>query len=204
MRTHAHLGIPLFRKTFVWTLECVACSRPGRSSLFCCRPRLYLSMGASPRFQLQLAGARVLRSVARMVDRTNDSATLEPLVRAMTRMLVETKGLGISAPQMGESMRVFMLPQPGREPLTVLNPRILRHSRSQLIGWEGCLSVPGFGGAVVRSERVAAEYETLTGDIIRRTFDGCGVTHPLCAQRLSLSSYTCLLMHGCACVCRAQ
>jgi peptide deformylase len=68
-------------------------------------------------------------------------------------------GVGIAAPQVGRSLRLFiMAPQPNSrypdapamEPTAVINPEILRVSEEKEIGWEGCLSVPGFRARVPR------------------------------------------------------
>ena len=120
---------------------------------------------------MQLAGANVLRRVAHAVQ-PHDRHELAPLIARMTRILTSGHNQGISAPQLGESRRVFMLAQPGDEPFAVVNPRVLRRSRELCVDWEKCLSIPGYAGLVERARRIQVEYETVDGDPISATLDG--------------------------------
>ena len=71
----------------------------------------------------------------------------------------ENLGVGIAAPQVGRSLRLFIMASqpsprypdaPAMEPTAVINPEILRVSEEMESGWEGCLSVPGFRARVPR------------------------------------------------------
>ena len=93
----------------------------------------------------------------------------------------ENLGVGIAAPQVGRSVRLFiMAPKPGPrypdaplvEPFAVLNPEILRTYGEIQKGWEGCLSVPGFRGLVPRFEHVDAAWLDRDGHRQTGTFSG--------------------------------
>lgn len=81
-------------------------------------------------------------------------------------------GVGIAAPQVGKSLRLFIMePKPNPrypeapafEAMAVVNPEILRLSEEVETGWEGCLSVPGFRGKVSRHLEVDVTFLDRTG-----------------------------------------
>ena len=95
----------------------------------------------------------------------SDLDQLKPLLHEMRRCLVATEGQGVAAPQFGEHLRLFMLRGPSDGAFhVVVNPRILRSSRSYTKGWEACLSVPGYAGLVPRPRSVHVAFETLHGE----------------------------------------
>ena len=78
----------------------------------------------------------------------------------MTRIMRENTGVGIAAPQIGVSERVFCMEDSihTQLPLTIcFNPRIVR-PRGSLILPESCLSVPDQIGFVKRARRVRLIY----------------------------------------------
>ena len=135
---------------------------------------------SSAAYALRLAGSRVLRSVARPV-RSGEASSLDPLLVAMTDLLRSEKARGLSAPQLGESLRLFMLTdtekitdpeEAAKSPIVALNPRILRRSKGRRVDWEACLSVPDYGALVSRPARIEVAYETLEGGEVRRALHG--------------------------------
>jgi len=94
---------------------------------------------------------------------------------------LDYQGVGIAAPQVGVSSRVFiMAPRPNPrypdapliEPFAVINPEILRSSDEMETGWEGCLSVPGFRAQVPRHREVDVEFTDRRGERRRERFEG--------------------------------
>ncbi len=84
-----------------------------------------------------------------------------PKVRRLVRNMIETMqdapGVGLAAPQVGVSQRIIVIDAPEEEgeplsgkPLALINPEILEFSEEKEEGMEGCLSVPGCVGEVVR------------------------------------------------------
>jgi peptide deformylase len=90
-------------------------------------------------------------------------------------------GVGIAAPQVGKSLRLFiMAPQPNprypdapsMEPTAIINPEILRVSEEMETGWEGCLSVPGFRAKVPRHLEIDVSFTDRHGAARTERFSG--------------------------------
>ena len=113
--------------------------------------------------RLLTAPCAALARRARRVEPA-DLENIGPLLQAMRRCLLATKGEGVSAPQLGTPLRLFMMPasKPG-DVHVVVNPAILRASRALATDWESCLSVPEYEGEVTRPRSVHVAYETLQG-----------------------------------------
>ncbi|MEO6097675.1 MAG: peptide deformylase [Fibrobacteria bacterium] len=93
----------------------------------------------------------------------------------------ENLGVGIAAPQVGRSLRLFiMAPQPNSrypdapamEPTAIINPEILRVSEERETGWEGCLSVPGFRAKVLRHLEIDVSFTDRRGTPRTERFSG--------------------------------
>ncbi len=88
----------------------------------------------------------VLRAKAKKVSRFD--AHLQKLVDDMWETMREAPGVGLAAPQIGESIRVLVAEYED-EHVALVNPEILKSSGEE-IGTEGCLSIPGFVGENIR------------------------------------------------------
>ena len=55
-------------------------------------------------------------------------------------------------------------------PTAMINPQILAKSDERVLGWEGCLSVPGIRGQVWRAKEVEVDYMDRYGDAQRKVF----------------------------------
>lgn len=108
--------------------------------------------------------AEVLRRVARPVGEAEFDEDLETLARRMVHTMGAEEGVGLAAPQVGESIRVFVIAstREGAPPTVLVNPVIVDASGREVME-EGCLSVPGVKAKVRRRARVKVEYETLLG-----------------------------------------
>lgn len=111
-------------------------------------------------------GHPTLRETARAVD-PFDPAVAD-LIECMTQVVLEAKGMGLAAPQIGESRRVVILasrpnaryPDAPDMPLTaLLNPKITPLSDDMESGFEGCLSIPGIRGRVPRFSDIKLSYQ---------------------------------------------
>lgn len=119
-------------------------------------------------------GAAVLREIAKPVAKKDiGSKKIRDIVARMKKALAaEEFGVAIAAPQIGEALRMFVVagsvfeekesgePSGGRrkksEPDRVfINPRITRLSKKTEEMSEGCLSVRGKYGTVIRHERAS-------------------------------------------------
>lgn len=126
------------------------------------------------------------REDARLLLRAVDVAAFEDpefqgLIDDLIRCGEENLGVGIAAPQVGRSLRLFiMAPKPGPrypdaptvEPFAVINPVIHRAYGEIVKDWEGCLSVPGFRGLVPRHGNVDVSYLDRSGQAQSATFSG--------------------------------
>ena len=81
----------------------------------------------------------------------------------MVESMVAAQGVGLAAPQIGVSLRIIVLGMPDEEPVPVVNPVIVKRSGERRLEGEGCLSVPGYRGTVLRSERVIVKGLNLEG-----------------------------------------
>jgi peptide deformylase len=104
------------------------------------------------RRRIEIIGSDILRRRSRDVDPSGERDFLSELIRDMEAILEEEEGLGLAAPQAGESLRVFLLessslPVGGHR--VFVNP-VLTPSGSLVKREEGCLSVPGVYEDVTR------------------------------------------------------
>ena len=92
---------------------------------------------------------------------------IEPRVEEMFRIMQEEGGIGLAAPQVGWSVRIFItcipLGQAEGDRKVYVNPEVLEASGSEE-GEEGCLSIPGVRGPVVRHTRVRLRAEDMYGN----------------------------------------
>ncbi|MEI8102226.1 MAG: peptide deformylase [Chlorobium sp.] len=90
-------------------------------------------------------------------------AGVEELVRSMFESMRNASGIGLAAPQVGYSLRLLVLDvsciksYEQEQPLVVINPHILS-VRGSCEMEEGCLSVPGVQGDVVRPAVIMLKY----------------------------------------------
>jgi peptide deformylase len=110
------------------------------------------------------ADEAVLRAVAKKVKRIDDS--ILTLVEDMIDSMRAANGVGLAAPQIGVSLKVVVIEMPAASPFVMINPEIVKRSGARRIT-EGCLSVPGYLGEVIRSTRVTAKGMSLDGKEIR-------------------------------------
>ncbi len=123
-------------------------------------------------------GNPVLRQIARPVNNVWDEG-VQKLSDDLIATAIETNGVGIAAPQVAQSDRLFILASrpnirypnaPKMEPTAIINPKIIASSEEQVKGWEGCLSVPGIRGLVPRAKAIEVEYTTRDGKLQRQQF----------------------------------
>ena len=106
-------------------------------------------------------GHPVLRQKTRPVDKHEiRTPEFQKLIDDMIETMEEYSGIGLAAPQVHESRRLFVavLDPDGRgegEPVALINPEITAISKDLIEGWEGCLSIPDIRGRVPRSPHIA-------------------------------------------------
>lgn len=97
-------------------------------------------------------GDDVLRKTGREV--TAFDAKCHALLDDMKDTLYEAKGIGLAAPQVGVLRRIFIMDvHDPKGLLEFINPVFLE-TKGEQISCEGCLSIPGFEGEVLRPSYV--------------------------------------------------
>jgi peptide deformylase len=89
----------------------------------------------------------VLRRKAHKVERT--TSDIRRLVRDMRDTMKAANGVGLAAPQVGESLQVLVY-SVGEDRGCLINP-VLESAHGEQTGVEGCLSIPGLQGEVTRA-----------------------------------------------------
>ena len=107
----------------------------------------------------------VLLVVAKPVEVFDEN--LQLLVANMFETMYEAKGVGLAAPQVAESKRLFVMDCSGNEDesrrFALINPEIIMQEGEQ-IGDEGCLSFPGIYTKVRRELRTIVRYQDVKGN----------------------------------------
>ena len=108
---------------------------------------------------------------------------LQAKIREMFDLMYELKGVGLAAPQVGQSIRLFVLNPTGNpeHERVLINPRILKR-RDRIRGDEGCLSFPGIYIEVERSRYIEVEARDEKFEPIRfeaRDFEARIIQHEL-------------------------
>jgi peptide deformylase len=107
-----------------------------------------------------------LRHVSKPVKRVD--AELHDLVAQMFTLMYEHEGVGLAANQVDLPYRLFVAnpsgdPQQKDQEFVFINP-VLKGGKGQAEGEEGCLSIPGVMGPVVRKEKITIEAYNLQGE----------------------------------------
>lgn len=119
-------------------------------------------------------GNPLLREVARDLEIEElRTPWFHRLVEDMVETMHHEEGIGIAAPQIGESVQVAVVEipvdserYPGHEPFATaifVNPRITVLDETEQGFWEGCLSVPNLRGYVERPRHIRIDYLNLDG-----------------------------------------
>ncbi len=94
----------------------------------------------------------VLREKAKPVPKVTPN--IQKLLKDMADTMYDAPGVGLAAPQIGISKRVIVIDVGDENGLIeMVNPEIIEAEGKQF-GPEGCLSIPGLLGDVLRKERV--------------------------------------------------
>jgi len=112
---------------------------------------------------------KVLRTRAKKVTRFDPY--IERLVDDLWETMRAAPGVGLAAPQVGESIRVLVA-EFEDERVALVNPEILK-TEGEVLGTEGCLSIPGYvGDNVPRAESIAIKGRDPRGKEIRLRAEG--------------------------------
>jgi peptide deformylase len=98
---------------------------------------------------------------------TRFDAELEELAEDMFASMYAAQGVGLAAPQIGKSLRLAVVDVTGgKNPdakIVLANPEIV-HAEGEVREEEGCLSIPGFRGYVMRPQFVTIKAQNAKGE----------------------------------------
>ncbi len=121
-------------------------------------------------------GNPILRTPAESVSDITDPH-ISQLIDSLIATAEANNGVGIAAPQVSESFRLFIVASrpsiryphaPKMQPTPMINPKIISYSTEIIKDWEGCLSVPGLRGLITRYQAIEVEYLNREGLVERR------------------------------------
>jgi peptide deformylase len=95
-----------------------------------------------------------LKKRASAIDRITQAE--RKLIDNMIETMEAADGAGLAAPQVGVAKRIFVFRR-GDDIHALINPKIIARSPEQVIGSEGCLSIPGVQAKVSRAARVTVQ-----------------------------------------------
>lgn len=101
-----------------------------------------------------------LRLKAKKIDKVTPE--IERLILDMEQTMKTEKGVGLAAPQVGQSISLCLI-STEKGPLALINPQILWKSLGKDIEEEGCLSCPNIWGLVKRSKSIFLMAEDKNG-----------------------------------------
>lgn len=100
-------------------------------------------------------GEDVLRQVAKPVEEVNDE--IRKLAEDMFETMIEAEGVGLACPQVGKSLRMFVLIADDDVRRVFINPQIIKTSETVCDYDEGCLSIPQIYETISRPEKVTVQ-----------------------------------------------
>ena len=143
-----------------------------RSILRRCFFEFSLRFNMSEKPEIAQLGADILRQQAREVDDFSCPKFLA-LVETLQAVMRDSNGVGIAAPQIGESWQIVIIASrpttryphaPDMPAVVMVNPSYQILNTSLQKDWEGCLSVPGIRALVPRYQSVKVDYQNLLGE----------------------------------------
>ncbi|MET3985537.1 peptide deformylase [Streptomyces sp. PvR034] len=118
---------------------------------------------------MSLLGDPVLHSACAEV--TDFGPALDRLIEDMFATMYAAEGVGLAANQIGVNLRVFVYDCPDDEDVRhvghVVNPRLVEADGLELVGPEGCLSLPGLEAGTARFDHAVVEGVTSDGAPVR-------------------------------------
>ena len=142
---------------------------------------------------------------------------IQRLIDDMIETMLDAGGVGLAAPQVHVSLRLFVLHLPSARaaqdagdtaedelpPQALINPEIISTGDERRLGWEGCLSIPGLRAAVPRfaqiryaglgrdGARLEREASGLHAVIVQHEYDHLdGIMYPMRMTDFSKMGFT--------------
>jgi peptide deformylase len=112
---------------------------------------------------------RLLRKKSKRVANIDD--TIRNIAASMIDTMVENRGIGLAAPQVGILKQIIVV-LVNENPVVMVNPEILEISTETCVMNEGCLSFPGQYLDIERPEKVKIKYRCLSGRPVVESYEG--------------------------------
>tara|TARA_B110000196_G_C21076736_1_gene630306 strand:+ start:503 stop:1030 length:528 start_codon:yes stop_codon:yes gene_type:complete len=118
----------------------------------------------------------LLKKTKEINDLSSDG--IKKIVFDMSETMIDANGIGLAAPQVHSSLRLFVfrnldVEEEGKINVSVLiNPKMEKLTDETENSWEGCLSIPGMTGLVTRFKKIKYSGFDLNGKNISREVDG--------------------------------
>ena len=118
-----------------------------------------------------------------LLKKTNEISNLndidlKKIIYDMSETMIDANGIGLAAPQVHLSHRLFIYRNPELEEeekikvSVLINPKVENISNETEDDWEGCLSIPGMSGLVRRSKKIKYSAIDLKGEKVSGEVDG--------------------------------
>jgi len=130
-------------------------------------------------YPIVVYGHTVLRKVAEDIEK--DYPGLDQLIPDLFETMYYSEGLGLAAPQIGKSIRIFVIdgtPVAEDEPSLAdfkkvfINAHIVEKSGEQVLMNEGCLSIPNLREEVLREAKIRITYYDEKWEYHDEVYDG--------------------------------
>jgi len=137
-------------------------------------------MSSSSTLKIAKLGEPILRKKAKKVKDILDKK-IQLLIADMLSSVKENSGVGLAAPQIFQSLQIMVIASkpnnryplaPFRTPFVIINPKIIKTSKSKEKDWEGCLSIPGIRAKVPRHKKITVKYQSQDGKSKTEKFEG--------------------------------
>lgn len=110
--------------------------------------------------EIKKAGDPVLKQICTPVEKIDKR--LRNLLDDMAETMYASDGIGIAAPQVGETIRVCVVDVDRKTRYDLINP-VITYREGIVVDNEGCLSCPDLFGDVERATKVRVEYTSRFG-----------------------------------------
>jgi peptide deformylase len=121
-------------------------------------------------------GDPILKKVAKEIELNTE---IKDIVENMFETMYEARGLGLAAPQINKSIRLFIIDTSEAEEeenrqmkRAFINPEIIEESEEEWAFEEGCLSIPDIHCDINRPESIVLRYYDEDWNLKEETFDG--------------------------------
>jgi len=130
-------------------------------------------------YPIVVYGHPVLKKVAQNIER--EYPGLHQLVSDMFETMYTAEGVGLAAPQIGKSIRIFVIdgtPLADEEPefagfkKVFINAKIIEKSGESVLMKEGCLSIPNIREEVKRESFIRIQYYDEDWNFYEETYEG--------------------------------